>query len=294
MNKIIRKKKIVILSSLLTLLVLTTLFSTSCNNRRQDYQSQIDSLNATIEQLNSDYQELNNYLIVISNCLDSISLQENFIFNSGNEKPLPKREEIEQELTVLQQTLKNQRMQIEKLEQQMKSGNDATKKLRTIVISLKAQLVEKENQIATLQEELSQRNITIEQLGSRINALASQSNLQKEMIASQHSTLQEQDNQLNEAFIKIATKAELKEAGLLSGGFLKKSKIDYSKMDRKMFRSIDMRVVTEVEINSKSPKILTSVPDGTYTMSVKGEKTILHIQDPTRFWKVSRFLIIQL
>lgn len=294
MKKEQKKTLTAVLTLSFTLLVVIALSFSSCKDNSRDYQSQVDSLNVVITQLDSDYQELSDYLTIISNGLDSISMQENILFYPNKERPLPSREKIQQELSAFRETLKTQREQMEQLEQKMKSGNEASKKLRAIVVSLRAQLVEKESQIAVLQEEMNNKNATIEQLNSRMSALVSQSAMQQEMIVSQHSTIQAQDEQLNEGFIKIATKSELKQAGLLSGSFLKKNRVDYSKVDRSLFRSIDIRVVTEVEINSKNPKILTQVPADTYTLETNGDKTILRILDPTRFWDVSKFLIIQL
>ena len=54
------------------------------------------------------------------------------------------------------------------------------------------------------------------------------------------------------------------------------------------------RVVTEFEILSKDPTIRTQVPEGTYTLEKTGEKTILKIIDPVRFWDASKYLVIQL
>ena len=209
MKKEQKKTLTAVLTLSFTLLVVIALSFSSCKDNSRDYQSQVDSLNVVITQLDSDYQELSDYLTIISNGLDSISMQENILFYPNKERPLPSREKIQQE-------------QMEQLEQKMKSGNEASKKLRAIVVSLRAQLVEKESQIAVLQEEMNNKNATIEQLNSRMSALVSQSAMQQEMIVSQHSTIQAQDEQLNEGFIKIATKSELKQAGLLSGSFLKK------------------------------------------------------------------------
>lgn len=101
------------------------------------------------------------------------------------------------------------------------------------------------------------------------------------------------DEIVNERYLKIASKAELRKEGLLTGGFLKKSKIDFSKIDKQQFRTIDIRYFTELEIDSKNPKILTDVPTDSYTLEKKDNKTILRITDPVRFWGLSNFLIIQ-
>jgi chromosome segregation ATPase len=265
----------------------------ACGNNTAN-QERIDSLQTALEQRNADYQELDEYLTIISTGLDSIAMQESEIFNPSKESPIPNRDQIKQDLENFQQTLKNQRERIAQLEQKLKSGKGENKKLQAIVVSLKAQLTEKESQIAQLRDELNSKNITIGQMSERIGTMTRQAAVQEEVITSQNKMLQTQDDIINEGFVKIASKAELKQSGLLTGGFLKKSKVDYSQVDKRAFRSIDTRVVTEFEINSKNPKILTQVPSDSYTLEKNGDKTILRIIDPSRFWSVSKFLIIQI
>ena len=141
--------------------------------------------------------------------------------------------------------------------------------------------------------QLEQSKLSVEQLTSRIGALTQQTSEQATRIAQQEEVMQAQDQIMNEGYIKMGTKKELKEAGLLSGGFLKKSKVDYSNINLNMFQKIDIREVTSITIPSKSPKILTNVPFSSYNLRHEGQNTILVISDPTAFWSVSNFLIIQ-
>ena len=265
----------------------------ACGNNTAN-QERIDSLQTALEQRNADYQELDEYLTIISSGLDSIAMQESEIFNPSKESPIPNRDQIKQDLENFQQTLKNQRERIAQLEQKLKSGKGENKKLQAILLSLKAQLTEKESQIAQLRDELDSKNITINQMSERIGTMTRQAAVQEEVISSQNKMLQTQDDIINEGFVKIASKAELKQSGLLETGFLKKAKIDYSQIDKRQFRSIDTRIATEVEINAKNPKILTNHDKGSYTLEKNGDKTVLRIIDPSRFWQASKFLIIQI
>ena len=117
---------------------------------------------------------------------------------------------------------------------------------------------------------------------------------QRDMISSQRDMISAQDDIINQGFVKIASKSELKESGLLTGGFLKKKQVDYSMVEKNKFFTIDIRKVTEIDINSKHPKILTNVPEDSYLLERNGDKTKLRIIDPERFWSVSKYLIIQI
>ena len=276
---------------------LSALLIASCGNQpssEEVLKSQVDSLTTALDQRNADYDELDQYLTVISVGLDSISRQESEIFNASKESDMPNREDIQQKLSHFKETLKEQRERISTLEAQLSNGGKKLQKLQAIVISLKAQLVEKESQIEDLQRDVESKDFTISILSQRMGRLTKRSAEQQELIDQQGKIMQEQDNAINEAFVKIASKSELKKAGLLSGGnILKKSKVDYASIDKSLFQKIDTRVVTEIVINAKKPKVLTQVPTDTYILVKDGNKTILRITDPARFWNVSKFLIIQ-
>ena len=61
-----------------------------------------------------------------------------------------------------------------------------------------------------------------------------------------------------------------------------------------MFSSVDIRLFREVTVNSSSPKILTSMPESSYNWVKLGDGImLLKIKDPSLFWSLSNFLIIQ-
>ena len=267
----------------------------ACGNKT-DQQQLIDSLQTALQQRNADYQQLDEFLTVVSNGLDSISLQESDILKTSEESPIPNREQIKEDLQRFQQTLKDQRERISDLEKRLNYNTIQGRKMKAVIESLKAQLAEKESQVASLQDELNNKNITIKDLNTRLTTISAHSQEQEQIITSQNDLISKQDNALNEGYVLIASKKVLKDADLLRGGLLTKKKADYTKLEanKRMFRTIDTRVVTELEILSKDPTIMTQVPKGTYTLEKSGDKTILKILDPVRFWDASKYLIIQL
>ena len=65
-------------------------------------------------------------------------------------------------------------------------------------------------------------------------------------------------------------------------------------LDRSKFRQVDIRKFTEITFDAKKPKVLTSAPQSTYTLTTDGKgKFILHITNPAEFWSISNFLVIQ-
>ena len=280
------------LSLILVAFVALSFFS--CGNKTGS-DARVDSLQTALDQRNADYQELDEFLTVISSGLDSISRQQSDIFNPSKESLTPSREQIMQDLSRFQQTLKEQRERIAQLEKKLNVSTSEGQKMKAIINSLTAELAQKEAQMAALEDEINDKNLTIMDLGKRLGALTRRNAAQEQVITSQGKMLETQDEQLNEGFVKIATERELKDLGLLEKKFLSKTKLDISNIDKNQFKSIDIRNNTEIEISSKSePKVWTQMPADSYTLEKNGKgKWKLSIIDPSRFWSVSKFLIIQ-
>lgn len=261
----------------------------SCGNKSEK-DAQVDSLETALSQRDVDYKQLDEFLTVISESLDSIAMQESEIFNPNQEGPKPTQAKIKEDLEHFKQTLKDQRERITQLEKQLAGSQGNGKKLQRIIISLKAQLDEKESQITELQKELNSKNVTIEEMGHRIGALARQTTEQQEVITSQNKMMQTQDDELNTGYYMITTKSALKKANMW-----KSHKVDVTNLDKSLFKEIDIRVVTEIPINSKNATLLTQMPSDSYTIEkdAKTKTCTLRIIDPNRFWSVSKFLIIR-
>lgn len=267
----------------------------ACGSKSEaDLNAEVDSLQVALQQRDADYQQLDEFLTIVSSGLDSISMQETELFNPSKESPTPNQSVIKTQLETLKQTLKTQRERIAELEKQLKGSTGNAKKLESIIVALKAQVAEKESKITALQEELSDKDVTIEGLRTYMAQLNQQNAAQQEVIATQSQIMDAQTQQLNEAYIIMAPKSALKDAGLLKGGFLKKSKVDFNTIDKNLATTIDIRNTTTINIDSKNVKVLSQMPTDAYTIEQKDKKSsVLRITNPTRFWSVTRYLIIQ-
>jgi DNA repair exonuclease SbcCD ATPase subunit len=282
-------KKLVFLS----VIAVVAMVMASCGNKAEELQKQVDSLQTALTERTGDYDRLNEFLAVVNEGLDSIAVQENGLLVRNPESPLPSRAEMKKGLSELKNTLQSQRERIAKLEKDLAAGRGDISKLRGIINMLKEQIEAKDAQISDLLAQLEQSNISIEQLTTRVGNLTQQNVQQEVKIAEQEEVMAVQDQMLNEGCIKIASKKELKDAGLLSGGFLAKKKVDMSKVDQKLFQKVDIRNVTEIPIPSKKPTILSPNPAGSYRLEQGNNSSTLIITDPGKFWSVSNFLIIQ-
>ena len=282
-------KKIVYYVIAATIVVMAT----SCNGGSNSTKEQLDSLQTAYDQRNADYNELNEFLSVIATGLDSIALQEGQILTPG-ESPSLNREQIKKNLDAYKQTLDTQRQRIDELEKKLKTGNANSAQMKTIIASLKQQLAQKDEEIAQLRKQVDDQNVDINSLKENVENLRQHNEMQAGLIVSQQETILSQDASLNTAYIKIGTKKDLKEAGLLTGGFLKKTKVDFTKIDKSLFRAVDIREVEKIDIPAEKAKVMTPQPENSYRIDKIGKNNVLSIVNPEKFWGVSNFVIIEI
>ena len=270
-------------------LALVSITIVSCNGGfAGGSDAQVDSLQAALEQRNADYQQLDEFMTIISSGLDSIAAEEYNLLNPDKESPAPNQATIKAQLAKFKETLSTQRQRIASLEKQLGESKGNAAQLRRIVDFMKKELSERETQVANLQKELKDKNVTIDGLRQYMEQLTQQNASQQSIITSQNQVIADQDNMLNEAYVIIASKKDLKAAGLL-----KSRKLNANGVDPNLAKVVDIRTTTEILIDSKNPKIITQMPNDSYTLEKQDKKTLLKITNTGRFWSVSRYLVIQ-
>ena len=178
----------------------------------------------------------------------------------------------------------------EKLQAQLKNSNYNSAQMKKAVAALTAELNAKQQRIEELQTELASKNIRIQELDAAVSDLSAA----KETLAAENEakakTVAEQEKSLNAAWFVFGTKSELKAQKILQSGDVLKS-ADFNK---DYFTQIDIRTTKEIKLYSKRAELLTTHPSGSYELvkDDKGQLT-LKITNPTEFWSVSRYLVIQ-
>lgn len=266
----------------------------SCKNASErELQQQVDSLQAAYTQRTAEFNDLQDYVYQIADGLDSIAQQEGQLF-STSESPTPTREQIKRNLTAYQQTLEQQRQRIGELEKKLSAGNAKNQRMQIIVNALKSQLEQKDAEVKILSEEVNNKNANITSLKAYIERLRQRNQRMADQLTEQESVMASQEQQINQAYIKIGPKEELKKLGLVSGGgLLKKSKVDYSSLDKSLFSKRDIRKLNHIEMLSKKAKVLTPQPTDSYTIEEAEGNAVLVITNPKKFWSVTNYLIIQ-
>lgn len=287
--------------NLFFLTLFALLFLSSCQFRgdleKELLTLRLDSLSRVNEENARQLSDVNSIVDVISEELDSIAIMEDMIRVNplGNEGRQPTRTEMRQRLKAFSDMLSRQKQRIALLEDSLSGLNNRTiQRYRSLVTLLNSQLEEKDRTINDLMAKLNSSNARISDLETNIMELTSTNEELTSVTEMQQQALAIQDNIINEGYVKIGSKKELQDAGLITGGgLLSKSKVNNSGFDANLFLKVDIREFSELPIPSKTIKILTSMPESSYSIERSGNTSVLRILDPTSFWSVSRFLIIQ-
>ncbi len=297
------KTRSIIISGILCLLIGTA--ATSCDNgKTRAMQSQIDSLSAADSLHQEDIRQMADFVNVMSTGLDSISAQEGVLQQMGSrEGGAIDKAKMKSQLRSLAQLLQRQRESVNKLEAEVKGNKSAYgKRMEKLIAYYKAQLNEKDTKIAELQRQLDEKDVDIAKLTENVNSLTTTNaelqgtvESQSQTLETQQTTIAEQDASLHTGFVIIGTSKELKDKGIVKGGFLAKKRLDVSQLQPGSFSKVDIRNYNDIRLNSSSPKVMTQMPAGSYEIQANGNGTsTLHIKDVTTFWSVSKYLVVRL
>ena len=256
-------------------------------------QEVIDSLQRVLAQSNSESEDLAKTIQQIREGFRQINEAEGRVTVENRQGERANKQAIMENMAFIQRTLKLNRELISNLQQQLRttSQSDArTKsKLEEMVANFTKQLEDKNKEIESLREELAKRDIQIAEQGEQIASLNTNVSSLSQQNEAKARTVAAQDKELHTAYYVFGTKKELREQRILQRGDVLKSN-DFNK---DYFTRIDLRVTKTIRLYSKSAKLVTNHPAGSYSLEkdAQGQYT-LRITDPQTFWSVSKYLVI--
>lgn len=282
--------------------LLMLMLAFSCKNEKVDMQQFVAERDSILQDNRSKTQqldELNGVLSTIAIGLDSIAVQENILFNSsGRDGVRLDKHEIAARLNGMADILARQRAKIQVLQDSLanRKTSQGVAHLQRVVEFLNQQLAEKDQVIKSLRADLNNSKKDITQLRASLSDMKNRATKAENKTQVLKTALSKQDDVINECYVRIGTKKQLSAAVLLKGGFLQKKKVNYEDVDKSKFNAVDIRKFREITLKSNNPKILTPQPSNrSFHFEENGDGTCtLVITNPTLFWSVSNFLIIQL
>lgn len=278
-------------------LVLSLLVFNACGHSSNEVVRIVeerDSLKNVANQRQKYIENMGELINLVNSGLDSITAEENMIFPSISEKGYSK-DAMLSKVDNIAKLIANQKEEIAKLEKRL--ADDAESGVATeddnmqrMIDRFKSQLAEKDRQIAILKNELSQKNADISNLQKKIGSYSQAIAELDRKNAMQTEALKRQDAMLNHCYMIVADKKTLQNSGIVKKGKL----VAQGALDRSKFARVDIRSFTEMEFDAKHPRILTPMPEGSYTLTTNGKNHYsLKINNPSEFWRISNYLVIQ-
>lgn len=271
--------------TIIPLLLAATAFIVGCNGNskaNRELQERNDSLTIALEQRDASIEEMLECIRIVEDGFSKINQAQGRITISGG-NDLNRKEKLQEEIQYIIGQLEKNNSYIEKLKKMVSGNGKASKELKNTIEELEKRLTAKNSELATLNEQLKQKDIHIEELNGIIEDLTRQNTEQELRII-------DKEKEMNKVWYVIGTKKELKNEKILSGGEIMLDK----DANMSYFTAADRNGTCEINTHAKRAKLLSAHPDGSYAFveDDNGMK-ILKITDRNTFWSITRYLVIQ-
>lgn len=248
----------------------------------------IDSLQRIIDQKDNELNDVISTFNEIQEGFRLIELAEKNVSIIKDGEATNKPEQIRESIRSIQQRMQHNRELIARLQQQVREGSSRSEELRRTINNFVKELEAKNNELQQLRTELQEKDIRIAELDNTVSTLNSDVIQLREETAKKTETINNQDVQLNSAWYVFGTKKELQEQNIYQKG-----KVLQSNFNKNYFTKIDIRVDKEIKLYSKSARMLTSHPAGSYTLQPDAQQQyVLRITNPQQFWSTSKYLVV--
>ena len=267
----------------------------SCNNgaskKEQALTEERDSLMQVISDKDSELNEIMGTVNEIQEGFRRINEAEGRItVNNGDVESEASKQSIRENMQFIQDAMAHNREMISQLKEKLRTSSINADKLKKMVDDLSAQLDAQNLKVQELEAQLAEKDIVIARQGEAITTLNENVNTLTAENQAKSQTVADQDKQIHTAWYVFGTKSELKEQKILQKGDVLQS----GDFNKDYFTKVDIRYDKEIKLYSKSAKLLTNHPEGSYAIKKdKNNQCYLQITNPAEFWSVSKYLVVQ-
>ena len=247
-----------------------------------------DSLQQIISQRDTQINNMMATMNEIQEGFNEISEAENRVNLIQDDERADKASQIKEDIKFIADRMQQNRELIKKLQGQLRDSDFKSQELKKVIANMLRQLDEKDQQLQQLRAELDAKNIHIAELDETISNLNNNVTELKSESDEKSQIINNQETQLNTAWYVFGTRPELKDQRILMG-----DKVLQQNFNKNYFTKIDIRVTREIKLYSKSARLLTSHPAGSYELTRDNHKMYtLAITNPQLFWSTSKYLVV--
>ncbi|MFV0419917.1 MAG: hypothetical protein ACK5KT_14450 [Dysgonomonas sp.] len=280
---------------------LCVLAMASCNVKNSDeykaLQAERDSLLLAAGQGNTELAEVNSLINDIEENFKQIRDAEKYLtLESKNKGEMSKdtKTRVMDNFEMVNEILKKNKSDIEKLNQKLKSSSGQMSGLKGTIERLNTELADRATTITELKTSLATRDAQIASLQTDVQSLSENVETLSTQTTEQAAKIKEQDKELNTAYYMFGTSKELKEAKVVTGGFLASSKILNEGIEKSKFVRIDIRDTQSIPVYDKKAKLLSDHPKDSYALEKDASgKIVIKITDYKKFWSLTKFLVVE-
>ena len=267
----------------------------SCTNVREskeykELQAQRDSLLMQSADVDGEAAEMMSVISEVEANFEKIREAEKYISTQSakqGEMSQDTKQRVNDNFNMINEILQRNKQQLDELNKKYSSSSKEVATMKNTISRLNKEMLESAGRLSTLQAELAIKDEQIAQLSQDITSLAVEAEQQS-------ATIREQERSLNTAFYVFGTVNELKNQKILTGGFLRSTRVLQDTFNKDYFLQIDIRETTEIPLLDKSGKLWSTHPDGTYEfVKVDDGNLTFRITDTQRFWSLTKYLIIE-
>ncbi len=283
------------MKKLLLLLIITTGIIFSCTNVKESkeykqLQEERDSLLMQSSSANSEIAEMMSVIDDVEENFNQIREAEKYLtMQSSDQGELSDntKKRINDNFKMINEILQKNKAQLAALNKKYSSSTGQAASLRNTIERLNKEMQESALRINDLQTELSRKDATIAQLSTNVTELSGH-------LEEQSVTIREQEKSLNTAYFVFGTMDELKDQKILSGGFLRTTRVLEGSFNEDYFIEIDIRETTRIPLYDKKAKLWSTHPNDTFEFETGDDGNLTFvITDTQRFWSLTKYLIIE-
>ena len=284
-----------IIFSLTIMLVMLT----SCGKQSADYKELKAQNDSLLNEKLKLQEEVDGYFTAMNQIeenIEKIKSTENIISlqPAGQELSDDVRTKINEDMAYLSEMIKTNNEELERLKSKLKKSGFKSTELERTITRLTQSLQEESAKVVAMHAQLAEKDSLIEQLGSTVNELGKNVEVLSTDVKAKETVIKEQDEAIHTAWYVFGTRKELKEQKIVtSDGLFAGQKVLQRDFNKNYFVRIDARNTKSIPLFSTRAKILTNHPKSSYTLEKENGNFVLLIVNPTDFWSISKYLVIE-
>ena len=274
-----------------------TMLMISCG---PDYITEVERMMRERDSLMAQYDAkdsvINGYMqdiAEIQTSIEGLTAQEEMLNREGANNPEISQDaktRIMGDIEGIRQMIDQNKKKLSDLQSRVRKSNVKVAELEKMIGSLNSQLAVRDSSINSLNENIFALNGKITTMQSEIDTMITDN-------ARKAAEITDKTTKLHTAYYTVGDYKTLRDKKVLAkqGGFLGlgKAKTMVPDFNREAFTQIDFTSTKTIQLNTKSAKLLSTHPTGSYNLLSENKKvTAIEITDPEKFWQASKYLVV--